>query len=269
MLLHVALGVVLVLSSVVSASVGTVDHVISDAGSTAEGIPAFRSGSGAGDLYLFEHHDLIDATEPARDRLAMAAPSATDWDRLIAVLSPHFTGLHQRLSQIGPSEVIELDGTGPHPLRLIAEGIGGVVRIEVIDPEFDGQAIVVDALSNHAQEAELALMRSIVGTAPFMAWRYDASGAVDWANRIYVRRAAEHLGLSDNELTWPLPDLLPTGTGFSPGDIRRVRLLSKDTTRTQWYERRSVETQQGILHTRCRQIIPSRPRPRCASLSRH
>lgn len=247
MLLNVTLGVVLVLSSVVSAVVALsiMSFLTRDRRPKASLLagPVLERA-----IYLFENHELIDATEPARDRLATAAPSATDWDRLIAVLSPHFTGLHQRLAQIAANEVIELDGTGPHPLRLVAEGIGNVVRIEVIDPESEGQAIVVDALSNHAQEAELALLRNIVGTAPFMAWRYDASGAIDWANRVYIHRAAEHLGLSDSELTWPLPDLLPVGSGFAPGDVRRVRLLSKDTTRTQWYERRSVDTQQHVLH---------------------
>lgn len=247
MLLHVALGVVLVLTSVIAAVVALLIMSLVTVDRPRKALllaePALDRA-----VFLFESHELIDATEPARDRLATAPPSATDWDRLIAVLSPHFNGLHDRMSQIAPGEIVELDGTGDHPLRLMAEGIGTVVRIEVIDPESGGQAITVDALTHRAQEGEIALLRSIVGAAPFMTWRYDATGAVDWANRAYLRRAAEHLSVSEDEMTWPLPDLLAGGSDFVPGDVRRVRLLSSDASKTQWYERRSIQTSHGVLN---------------------
>lgn len=197
-------------------------------------------------VYLFEDRELLDATGPARALLREARGTGTDWDRLLAVLAPHFTALEDRLAELAEGGEVEIGGNGEPPLSIRAARSNGVTRIEVADPTAEGRGVVVDGLSNRAAEVEISLLRSALAAAPVLVWRTGSDGTVDWANRAYLQRAANHIGASVGDLTWPLPVLFEGPAPVQP-ESRRQRLVSPDPTRAQWYDVRRVQTPDGAM----------------------
>jgi PAS domain-containing protein len=163
-------------------------------------------------------------------------------------MSPHFPGLEEQLGGLSDNAEMDLRGNKADGLRIIARDTGRTVRIEIIDPTAEGVGVVVDGLSHRAAAAERALLRSALANMPTLAWRLGDDGTIDWANRAYLRRAAEHLGISDSDLTWPLPRLFDTRQIASSGVPRRQRVVSPDATKAQWYECRCAVSDEGLLH---------------------
>jgi PAS domain-containing protein len=199
-------------------------------------------------ILVFEGRDLIDATGPAQAMLNDSPPAETDWDRFIAAMSPHFPGLEEQLASLSEEGKADLRANRPDGLRIIARDTGRTVRIEILDPSAEGVGVMVDGLSHRAAAAERTLLRSALANVPVLVWRLGEDGSVDWANRAYLRRAAEHIGLSEGDLTWPLPVLFDPRQIAAGGAVRRQRVVSPDTTKGQWYECRTAQTDEGLLH---------------------
>lgn len=199
-------------------------------------------------ILIFEGRVLVDATGPAIAMLHEAPPADTEWDRLIAAMAPHFPGLEDQLTGLPDGGTLDLQSGKPGGLRLLARDNGRTMRIEVLDPSVEGVGIVVDGLSHRAAAAERSLLRSAVTNVPTLVWRLGKDGSVDWANRAYLVRASEHLGIADGELTWPLPVLFDMRQIPENGVPRRQRVVSPDPTRGQWYECRSTRGEEGSIH---------------------
>ena len=247
MLSQLTLSVALVLTSVASAIVALA-VVASFTGRGSRRQPALSDAVLDRVVFLFEDRELIDATEPAKRLLHSAPQAATDWDRLIAALAPNFDGLAGRLAALAGEGTVDLVAPAGSDLRLIAQNLGRAVRIELADANAANQGVVSEAAVSRALEVEAALLREVVSASPALAWRYDSAGVIDWANRSYLRRAADHLGVPLDAMTWPLPDLLPVAAAPAGGDAQRQRVASVGTVSTQWYERQSHPSGAGTLH---------------------
>lgn len=184
-------------------------------------------------VFLFDDHQLVDATGPARALLETAPAGATDWARLTAVLAPRFEGFCERMQSLGRIGRIEMTSrSDAGDLRLCAEEVEGLARITLFDRDAEGSGALVDGLSLRALEDELDLTRRVLDDLPALAWREDAGGAVTWANRSYVLRA-EALDKDGIGITWPLPQLFPDLEAEATG--QRISLAGAQD-KALWFE---------------------------------
>ncbi len=198
-------------------------------------------------IFLFDNHELLDATAPARALIGCAPPIGSDRDRFNAAIAPFFGDLSDRLSDLEVEDRITVASSVRTGLKLLAEQVGACERFELVDEAADNTVHQIDAPSFRANQAELELLRETIAETPILAWRTDAAGSVAWANRSYLRRAAEHEGLAESALAWPLPRLFPAAAVPRGAEAVRLRVLSPDTTRNQWYECRSFPKAEGAL----------------------
>lgn len=186
-------------------------------------------------VFLFRDRRLVDATAPARALIA-ALPGEGDWQRLVAWLGMRLPQSEAALTDMGQRARFEMVGTGPSPLRLLAEDLGdGVLRVTLADRKAENAGILVDSLTLGAMEHELEILRSTMDHSPMLAWRQDAQGQVTWANSAYLRMAEAQ---ADGQTVWPLPQLIdlsarPAGNGALAG-ARRVQIQMDDGSR--WYD---------------------------------
>lgn len=187
-------------------------------------------------VFLFDNEQLVDATQSARALLDAAPMGDSDWARLSAFLAPRFEDFAAALCGLADQGRLELvsrpRGDGEASLRLIAEDMGGLARLTLIDPEVEGQGVLVDGLSQRALEDELAQLRAVSDRAPVLAWRENGAGAVVWANRSYMLRA-ESFESEDGALVWPLPKLFEVAV--APAGQRR-HCLGANSEKPTWFD---------------------------------
>jgi len=199
-------------------------------------------------VFLFDDLHLVDATGPARSLLAATPASGSDWDRLCAFLAPRFEGFARAMGALAEQGRIELtSGPDPErrpPLRLLAEHLGGLARITLIDPAAEGRGVLVDGLSQRALEDELTLLRQTFDALPAPVWREDAQGGICWANRAYLH-LSEAFGENEDCLVWPLPRLFAheEAPHTTP---RRLRLTRPNGP--VWFDCHSFACADGTLH---------------------
>ncbi|KEO54305.1 hypothetical protein TP2_05100 [Thioclava pacifica DSM 10166] len=217
----------------------------------AQGLEPASSDGLEETVFLFDNEELVDATPSARRLLEATPIGISDWARLSAFIAPRFSDFHTRiagLAEHGQVEMTERSETpGSERMRLIAEDVGGLARITLIDPGAEGRGIRVDSLSQRALEDELEMMRSTLDRSPVMIWRSDATGAVTWANRAYLLRA-DAFEEDGEGFTWPLPVLfdLPAQGHEEAGHVR-VKLMEKEEG-TRWYDCQSFTLTGGAIH---------------------
>lgn len=199
-------------------------------------------------VFLFDDRHLVDATGPARSLLAATQTSGNDWDRLCAFLAPRFEGFVRAMGSLAEQGRLELtsapEADPRPPLHLLAEHIGGLARITLVDPAAEGRGVLVDGLSQRALEDELALLRQAFDSLPAPVWREDGQGAVCWANRAYLL-LSDAFGDGEDCLVWPLPRLFPHEAA-PPTTPRRLRLAR--AAGPLWFDCHSFVLTDGALH---------------------
>ena len=182
--------------------------------------------------FLFCNRRLVDATGAGRSLLS-ALPGEDDWGRLGTWLAQRFDPLGDILAQAEAEGVATATGAaqrGSATLRLRVEHLGGgLVRIEVVDPDLEHAGITINAHSLAAMEDELAVLRESVDHAPVLIWREDGTGQVTWANAAYLQEAESQ---APDEVRWPLPRLIAL-----PADAegtRRAQIELDDQIR--WFD---------------------------------
>lgn len=197
-------------------------------------------------VFLFDNELLVDATQPARALLDAAPMGDSDWARLSAFLAPRFEGFGAALSGLAEGGRVELAARpradGEACLRLLAEDLGGLARLTLIDPEAEGSGVLVDGLSQRALEDEVEQLRAVADRAPMLAWRENAAGGVIWANRGYMLRT-DALAAEDGALVWPLPRLFEAMAAGAP----RRHCLGANSDRPAWFDLHSVPMDEGAL----------------------
>lgn len=208
--------------------------------------PALVAASGPLEqaIFLFDDRELVDATGTARALLGAIPGQGSEWAKLASYLSQRLRGFETEMGTLADRGEVELrDETGD--LRIRAEWLGQLARLTVTDMSAEGQGVLVDALSQKAQEAELADLRETLATAPALIWRTDTDGAVVWANHAYLDCAAEQ---QDEEvLTWPVPVLFPELRAGSDAP-RRQKLGGVEETPLRWFDCHSQAVKDGTLH---------------------
>ncbi|MGA1274842.1 MAG: PAS domain-containing protein [Gemmobacter sp.] len=195
---------------------------------TILGVAQRRSGLAArsvfddrdgGTVFLFDGTSLVDATEAARALLGSVAVRGSAWARLQSYLAPHFPGFEAALADLPKAGRIRLDGTGSDPVTLLAEWRGGLMRLTLCDPHSEARVLALDALSQRAQDEELASLRAIADSAPLPIWRTGAGGVILWANAAYADLVARKMG-EEEALGWPLPALFEGAAGRGRACLR-------------------------------------------------
>jgi PAS domain-containing protein len=199
-------------------------------------------------IFLFKDRALVDATPSAMALLDASPGHGKEWDRLAALLTGHFADFDEQMARLAERGHLDLKAPYPSGLRLIAEDLGRVARIEISDTSGEPESDSMNAIGRHAQEDELAELRETAAALPVLAWRLDRSGRMSWANRAYMTAAASFLGVTERGLVWPLPILIEPDTGIPNGDVRRAPIASGHAQHPSWFECRSYTSDRGSLH---------------------
>ncbi|MGB5836810.1 MAG: PAS-domain containing protein [Albidovulum sp.] len=199
-------------------------------------------------IFLFEDHDLIDATNTARSLLRSIPGKGSEWDRLCSYLSPRFEGFETRISALADEAELNMQSKSDADLRLRAEWLGHHARLTLIDMSAEGQGVLIDGLSQRAQEEELLSLRETLGAAPILVWRLDNQGGVVWANHAYLNCVMDMKGLTEDELTWPIPALFGQVATGSIDHKRRQKLQSDDEGKCHWFELHHFPSGEGSLN---------------------
>lgn len=246
MLTPLALAVVIVAASV-AAAMGAL-LVMSALPPAGRQKPALARAGGPMDqaIFLFDEHELVDATDAARALLRSIPGPGSDWARLAGYVSRRFRGFEAEMGAL--AERGELDLRDPSgELRIRAEWLGELARLTVTDLAAEGQGVLVDSLSQKAQEEELALLRETLAISPALIWRTNEDGAVVWANHAYLDCVAEGRDHRDDLLTWPVPVLFPEVR--AAGDTPRRQQFAPSCGRTpRWFDCHSHAAGGGALH---------------------
>ena len=193
-------------------------------------------------VFLFSGGVLVDATPAARGTLSTEPAHADDLARFVIAYCQRFEGLSDRLERFDPGDRFEIAEVpdDPDSLRLVAENLGGQLRISITDPARDTRSEMVAHYSLAAMRAELFTLRSIAERSPIPTWKRRHDGTIIWANSTYMRLATELAG-EDSLISWPPPDLfdglIDTRGPDAPPPQRRVS-LSPETpqAKTMWFD---------------------------------
>jgi PAS domain-containing protein len=197
-------------------------------------------------VFLFEDHDLVDATAPARALLQGVSQHDSDWDRLMAYVTPRIPDFGSAIAALSDRGEIALSSSSDPHFSLHAENLGTVSRLTLRDTSTEGQGVVVDGLSLRAQEQELESLREILGAVPMPIWRLDHSGTVVWANKAYLSLVKDITG--DDDLVWPLPALLDLGANATKSHAaRRLKLADTSAGRDRWFDCHALQSGDGSL----------------------
>lgn len=211
---------------------------------TRPGLPEMPAGMEPA-IFLFEDRMLVDATPSA---LRLLGPgSSGEWSRLESYLGQNFPGATAGLGNLSSLGQIELSGGPDGTLRLRAELLSGMARITIVDPEAEGQGVIVDGLSQRAQDDELRQLRAITAETPILIWRQRPDGCIDWANSAYLATVSQRRGVPVHELGWPIEALLEAPDGLLPS-TSRVAMPSLDGRGQSWFELASRPVQGGTAH---------------------
>lgn len=197
-------------------------------------------------IFLFDERELIDATRPARALLDAVPHLGSEWDQLAAYITPKIPEFSAMIATLAERGEIDITARSDPRFRLHAEYLGGVARLTVTDLSVEGQGVIVDGLSLHAQEQEIATLRETLGTLPMPVWRCSADGAVLWANQPYLALASE---IADgDDLVWPLPVLFDLGHGTAGKTVsKRMKLAEPAGGRERWFDCSAQKSDDGTL----------------------
>lgn len=200
-------------------------------------------------VYLFEGRELVDATGPALHLLGPGGSAGQEWARLMAYLVPRFAGVENALESLAETGPVEMAGRDDPALRLQAEYLSGLVRLTLSDLRAEGMGVVVDGLSQRAQEEELQTLRDIASGMPVAAWRQRPDGTIDWANSAYLDLLAEQSGVSACDLSWPFAAVFGAMRP-AEANIGTGRLATPETggRGPRWFDHRQMHSPQGTLH---------------------
>lgn len=199
-------------------------------------------------IFLFDGRELVDATGAAMALLDAIPGPGSEWGRLSGYLSERLRHFDSEMARLAERGEFELTGRDGRDIRLRAEWLGERARLTVTDLAAEGQALLVDALSQRAQEEELVTLRETLEAAPILVWREDEEGAVVWANGRYLDRVAEQAEVDQDDMTWPIPAILPGTRGADPSAPRRQRLSKAAGGPARWYDCHSHPNGTGTLH---------------------
>ncbi|MEM1373452.1 MAG: PAS-domain containing protein [Pseudomonadota bacterium] len=197
--------------------------------------------AGGETVFLFDGHDLVDCTPPARRIMDELAKGGTDLHRLCRALSTRFGSLP------APDSITETPFEGEYSaldpldsLRLTFESWDGFLRATLRHMDAAPESAAPSSMPGEGEE--VVTLRAVSDEAPFLIWTTDAGGQVDWANDAYLRKVPLSDPLQDGP-SWPPRTLFPD---VSPEANATERLMIADTD--EGYDVQSVRHGGGWLH---------------------
>lgn len=188
-------------------------------------------------VFLFQGDQLLDATEPALRLLERLR--SQDLTGLLIWLEQNLPGASEALRTAaadGRGEVLGKTGHGSARMRLVIEDLGeDTLRFTLVDPESPQAGILVDALSQNALEAEVAILRHAMNGAPVLVWRQGVDGVITWANEAYIA-AVETCSETAESGLWPLPALFRITASDVGTEARIERHEIAGPDGSQWYD---------------------------------
>lgn len=206
--------------------------------------PAAVRPAGEDAAFLFDGSVLIDANHRGHallDSLRVRADRGDDWQSLTRFLLQDFPDLTAQLADLPANRRLRLPAA-ESGVEVLAEWLGGAIRLTLFDTLAEDSGITLDRLSYRAQQDELTLLRRLSESAPLPLWREGAGGAVTWANGAYLERLAQ--GPCGDAMVWPLPPLFPAGV---PGPSLRVALPAQGGGRQAWFDVARLTDGDGVL----------------------
>lgn len=134
--------------------------------------------------FVFDGHQLGDASPAARLLLDLAPEAADDLGRLTALLDPVFPGLAADLDALAPDTAAGFAAAAPPGAVLEARRGRVGLRLALLPAPGAALSPLADLLSQRARQ-----FRSLAEAAPLPIWCEDAAGRVGWANRAAARAA--------------------------------------------------------------------------------
>lgn len=191
--------------------------------------PAFRSRG----RLQFEGRTLVASDGSARATFEDTEPSADDWTRAVAMLSPDFPEMDAaRPPAALPEGVMRSRTTGE---ALTIHHHAGVVTLSLDGRDSNDPGH--DEATPRISHRELDALRDATNLLPYPVWVLGPEGDLEWANACYLSAVAD-LGLVSEPDIWPPPalfdpSLLPPAT--AEGASARVRLGPPEAPR-HWFE---------------------------------
>jgi PAS domain-containing protein len=192
-------------------------------------------------VFLYDGDALIDATEPAK-RLLEALPAyGSQWQTLLTYLRTVIPDVDDALASLSTVGKVRLQSEPKSGFFLVAEHLGQSVRITLCDDQSEGQTVVMDGLSLHAQEQEIASLREAMSLVAYPIWRTGPDGTMTWANQAYLELARAAFG---KDLVWPLPAIFTPSEAAENHDGVRGAVIGSGA----WYDIRRCKAEIGYLH---------------------
>jgi PAS domain-containing protein len=175
--------------------------------------------------FVFQDHELIDATPDARQMLRGGISVLEPWERLMAILHNDFPDFASTIDALPTSGKLTFHNSQSN-IVLQAEWKRGVTRIALIEPEAPITHEATKGFS--ALSDELSILHRVVDDAPLVVWREDPSGAVRWANGAYLKLTAKMSTVPNTEQKWPLSSIFSHHLSITDTDRLEAERLSLD-----------------------------------------
>ncbi len=196
--------------------------------------------------FLFDSHELIDATPEARRYLSGGDRGESDWKTFLKTLSSDFPNVESEFDSLADQGCLELashDGA----LLVRAEMRGDLVRVVYVDADAVSDQASIDAHTLEALTRELETLRGIADETRFLMWRQTSDGEVTWVNRAYIDTARQVFGPSATD-TWPPPLLFDLDQIVAGNErSRRLAVRARNGRSGSWYEVHSTAVGAEIL----------------------
>lgn len=199
--------------------------------------------------FIFHNGEIVSASPLARAALSLEALDENPRDALIARLCQVFPDLKSRgsleLGKIGNLTMSTVIESGPIDLEINSHGARERFTLSGLNAPLarhklvDGDVLVT-------MEEELGQLRDVAKLSPMLIWRETQDGAIDWANRAYMRAASA----SSQAGAWPPPKLFSAGPITSRGESMQARraFFEGDSGQSEVFDIYSCAAETSILH---------------------
>ncbi|WP_371055842.1 PAS-domain containing protein [Rhodosalinus sp. K401] len=184
-------------------------------------------------VFLMEGPDIADASAPALALLPRDAAALDDWARLRACLGPRFPAFPETPDGVPEGGTRLPTADEEDDACLVLQRQGGVLRVEIEEPEIDASDRHRLALAR----LDCATLRHATTHAPDPCWRTDATGRVVWANRAYLALAEQTRSWAEGAVPPRLFDLPRPAPGDPPA---RHAVNRPNGTPIHWFDIRTV-----------------------------
>ena len=198
-------------------------------------------------VFIFTGDKLTDASRSAQEFLSSDLPDGHELPEFVRLLSGRFPDLKRALEDLPDSKAEHLetaDGLG----RIALQWRDDDIRM-VLDDRPQYSAPLAPDTTSAATEEELANLRTVAQSAPFLVWRQNDEGKIVWANNSYLdlSRECDKTGAAS---VWPPLKVFPDPEQLPfPGemDSGRVNIEVRDGDEKKWFERHVMRVDGDVL----------------------